>query len=262
MRPRSAAPAQDSEQARPRVQSAARAIGILVEVARSENGLTTKEISEQVGIGRQATYHLLHTLVGAGMLTRTDGRRYLLGLRVGALAEGFSRQLTPNDHLSPVVRELAQKTGETSYATGWWSNEITTVTVVQGTNPVRAAEIPQGNMGNAHARASGKLLLAYAEPTMREQYFSSHPRSPLTVHTKVELSDLEADFEVIRERGYGEDHEELALGLCCLSVPLDRQYTSIALSISVPRDRFEERRDQYLAELLDAATVGAPAIVG
>jgi DNA-binding IclR family transcriptional regulator len=230
----------------------------LLQIAGSENGLTTREISERLGIGRQATYHLLHTLVGAGMLTRADGRRYLLGLRVGALAEGFRRQLSPNDHLAPIVRELAQRTGETSYATGWWSNEITTLAVAQGTNPVRAAEIPQGNMGNAHARASGKLLLAYAEPTVREQYFSSHPRSALTVHTKVELSDLEADFEQIRARGYSEDREEFALGLCCLSVPLDRLYTSIALSISVPRDRFEERHDEYLSALLQAAEIGAP----
>ena len=36
------------EQARPRVQSAARTIGILLEVAQSPNGLTTKEIAARL----------------------------------------------------------------------------------------------------------------------------------------------------------------------------------------------------------------------
>src|SRR5882757_1568178 len=150
----------ESEQARPRVQSAARAVGILMAVAQSESGLTTREISEQLEIGRQATYHLLHTLVGAGMLVRGERGRYMLGLRVGTLAEGFARQLAPSEHLAPIVRELAKETGETSYASGWWGNEITVLTVARGSNPVTAAEVSQGHMGQAHARASGKLLLA------------------------------------------------------------------------------------------------------
>jgi DNA-binding IclR family transcriptional regulator len=66
-----------AEPTRPRVQSAARTINILLEVAQSEKGLTTKEISERTGIGRQATYHLVHTLLEARMLTRTGGRRYV-----------------------------------------------------------------------------------------------------------------------------------------------------------------------------------------
>ncbi|MBS1844824.1 MAG: IclR family transcriptional regulator [Actinobacteria bacterium] len=253
----SSAVAKADGEARPRVQSAARAIAILLAVAASDNGLTTKEISEQVGIGRQATYHLLHTLVEAGVLTRADGRRYLLGLRVGALAEGFTRQLSPGERLSPIVRELAQSTGETAYATSWWSDEITTLVVVQGTNPVRAAEVPQGSMGNAHARASGKLLLAYADPVVRRRYLDAHDRPALTAHTKTELVDLEADFERILELGYAEDMEEYAAGLCCLSVPIDFLGSPVALSIAVPRGRFEERRDRYLAELLDAARSGA-----
>jgi IclR family acetate operon transcriptional repressor len=113
-----------TEARRPRVQSAARAIAILVAVAQSEDGLNTRQISEQVGIGRQATYHLLHTLLGTGMLTRDEHNRYLLGFRVGTLAEGFVRQLAPSEHLGPIVRALAKGTGETAFASGWWSGEI------------------------------------------------------------------------------------------------------------------------------------------
>lgn len=247
----------EPEQARPRVQSAARAVGILLEVAKSENGLTTKEISERVGIGRQATYHLLHTLVGAGMLTRAERSRYVLGLRVGTLAEGFARQLAPSEHLAPMVRELAQTTGETAYASGWWSDEITVLTVTRGSNPVSAAEVSQGFVGSAHARASGKLLLAYATPAVRQQYLDSHELAAVTSHTKVDRDEIEREAELIREQGFSEDREEFALGLCCLAVPLDGGLSPFAISISAPKERFDAERDRYLAELRNAAELGA-----
>jgi DNA-binding IclR family transcriptional regulator len=251
-----------AEATRPRVQSAARTIGILLEVAKSENGLTTKEISERVGIGRQATYHLLHTLVETGMLTRADGRRYLLGLRIGALAEGFSRQLAPSEHLAPIVRQAAQETGETSYATGWWSNEITVLTVARGTNAVHAQEVSQGHIGHAHARASGKLLLAYAPPDTRMRYLETHEREKLTDNTKTEVDELEAEFDQIRAQGYAEDVEEFAVGLRCLAVPLSGAAASFAIATSAPRERFLEERERYLSDLLRLAELGQPALVG
>jgi DNA-binding IclR family transcriptional regulator len=245
-----------SQQQRPRVQSAARAVNILLEVARSESGLTTKEISDRVGIGRQATYHLLHTLVEAGMLAKTEGRRYVLGLQIGMLADGFGRQLAPAEQLAPIVREIAQRTGETAYGTGWWSNEITTLTVARGTNAIGAAELPQGYTSEAHARAAGKLLLAYAGEAVRSQYFENHELVSLTANTRTEVAALEDDFAKIRELGYSEEHEEFALGLCCLAVPLNGAPSPYALSISAPRDRFLEQRDRYLAEMLEMANFG------
>lgn len=245
-----------SKETRPRVQSVARAIGILVEVAQSEDGLTTLEISERVGIGRQATYHLLHTLVENGMLSRAEGRRYVLGLRVATLAAGFAGQLAPGEHLAPLVREAARVTGETAYATGWWSNEITVLTVARGTSAIRAAEVAQGHVGNANARASARLLLAYASPATRRAYLEAHELVALTPKTKTTLAELEEDFDRIRDRGYAEDQEEFAAGLCCLAVPIDSPATPFVLSISAPIDRYLEQRDSYLETLLRIAAGG------
>lgn len=244
---------QEQNGARPRVQSAARTVAILLAVAHSEAGLTTKEISESVEIGRQTTYHLLHTLVGAGMLTRSDGNRYILGLRVGTLAEGFARQLDPGEHLAPLVREIAHKTGETTYATGWWAGEISVLAVARGTNPVQEAMIGQGHVSHAHARASGKLLLAYATPAVRRQYLDSHELVAMTKNTITDRHQLEGEFERIREQGFCEDKEEYALGLCGLAVPLDEGLSPFALAVSAPRERFFAQRDCHFAILLDSA---------
>jgi IclR family transcriptional regulator, acetate operon repressor len=240
---------------RPRVQSAARAIGILQAIAQSESGLTTREISERVGIGRQATYHLLHTLTSTGMVRRNDRNRYLLGFRVGTLAEGFNRQLAPSEHLAPIARSLAQATGETSYASGWWSGEIMAFTVVRGSNPVQV-EVPQGYVGNAHARASGKLLLAIATPTVRDAYLSVHKLKGLTPNTITSRRALDRELEEIRTRGYAVDDEEFAPGLCCLAVPFDAGYSPFVLGIAGPRERIVDNMDEYLDAMRGHAASG------
>jgi DNA-binding IclR family transcriptional regulator len=238
---------------RPRVQSAARAVAILLAVARSPNGLTPREISEELGLGRQATYHLLHTLLETGVLARTDGNRHVLGIRVGTLVEGFSRQLDPSERLAPIVRALSHTTGETAYAAGWRSGEITTFTVVRGTNPVQAAEVSQGYTGNAHARASGKLLLALAPEAVRDAYLERLKLTQLTPNTITKRAVLEREFQDIRDQGFAVDEEEFAPGLCCLAVPFDRGHSPFVLALSAPREYFLERREQYLGELLRLA---------
>jgi IclR family acetate operon transcriptional repressor len=244
---------------RPRVQSAARAVGILIAIAQSDNGLTTKEISERVEIGRQATYHLLHTLVASGMVTRDQGNRYLLGLRVGTLAEGFARQLAPSEHLAPIVRALAQATGETAYASGWWSGEIMTLSVARGTNPVQAAAVSQGQTANAHARASGKLLLALAAEPTRESYLDTHKLAKLTPETITVRRAFDKELDEIRARGYAIDDGEFAPGLYCLAVPFDEGYSPFALAISGPRDRMVENEADYLDSLRALAALNPSA---
>ena len=238
---------------KPRVQSAARAVEILVAIGQSEKGLTTKEISETLLIGRQATYHLLHTLTAAGVVTRDDNHRYLLGLRVATLAEGFARQLAPSEHLAPIVRSLAQDTGETAYAAGWWSGEIMSLSVARGTNAVQAAEVPQGYVGNAHARASGKLLLAFASPAVRDAYLDQHEFKRLTKNTITNRRIFEKELEAIRECGYAVDNEEFAEGLCCVSVPFERGYSPFVLAISGPHERITAEFDRYM-KIMSKAT--------
>lgn len=232
---------------RPRVQSVARAAEILFAVSESESGLTTRQISEQVKINRQTAYHLIHTLTGAGLLTRNERGHYVLGLRVGTLAAGFGRHLAPPERLAAYVRRIANDTGETAYAAGWLDGEIVTLSVVRGQNAVSASAVPHGLAEDGHARASGKLLLAYAPDSIRDDYFSRHVLAQRTPNTLTSRERLEGEFAEIRRVGYATDWEEFVLGLCCLSVPLDAGQAPYAFCVSAPADRFTTSFASYLA---------------
>lgn len=233
----------------PRVQSVAKASKILFAVAQSNNGLRAVDISDKLDLPRQATYHLLHTLVTLGLLTRGPDQRYLLGLRIGILCEAFPRHLAPPERLLPYVRELAYATGETSYASGWWEGEITNLAVVRGRNAIQAAEVPHGSYSSAHARASGKMLLAMADAPVRERYLANHALERRTRNTITDPDALRRELEKIRADGYAIDNEEYTEGLCCIAMPIDDGAMPYAFGLWAPAAQFEQSLDFFLKSM-------------
>ena len=207
------------------------------------------EIAARLELGRQGAYHLLHTLVGCGMLARNQENRYVLGLQVAALAEAFSRHLAPPEHLAPLVRQAAEESGETAYAVGWRDGEIVNLVSAPGSNAIQAMSVPQGYYRFAHARATGKLLLAYVAPEIRERYLLSHALEPRTANTIVESDAFDAELARIREAGFSVDREEFALGLCCLALPVGGSGATFSLGLSAPVARFNAAFDEYLGIL-------------
>ena len=249
--------AAEESQLKPRIQSAVRTVSLLLAVADSPNGLRAKDIMDKLGLSRQVTYHLIHTLHGTGIIRKNDANRYVLGLAAVSIAEGFSRQLAPPEHLARRVRAIVSATGETAYAGGWVDGEIVALATARGESPVGAAQVPQGYSGHAHARAAGKLLLAMVEPSVRETYLASHPLEARTRNTITEREELMKEFEGIRSNGYSIDNEEFHEGLQCLAVPVEGLGGRFVLGISVPKQRFAENFDRYLAALLNAARINS-----
>lgn len=244
------------EERKPRVQSALRTVSILLAIAESSNGLKIKEIMNKVRLSRQVTYHLIHTLQGTGIIRKSHNNRYVLGLAAASIADGFNRQLAPPEHLAPRVRAIVASTGETAYGVGWIDGEIVVLATARGESPIGAASVPQGYRGFAHARASGKLLLALADPVALEEYLAKHPLTRKTSQTITDRDALMREFERIRECGYSIDNEEFHEGLRCLCVPIEGLGGRFALGISVPSERFQANLDRYLEDLRKTAKIG------
>jgi IclR family transcriptional regulator, acetate operon repressor len=236
-----------------RVQSALRAISILLTVSHSPDGLRVKDITEKLGLSRQVTYHLIHTLQSTGILRKNENNRYVLGLAAVAIAEGFHRQLAPPEHLGGRVRSVVDATGEAAYASGWVAGEVVALYTARGQSPVGAAQVPLGYSGFAHARAAGKLLLALADPVAVKTYLETHVLEPRTLRTITDHKALFEEFKRIRERGYAIDNEEFDEGLSCMAVPFEGLNGRFVLGISVPSSRFDQNFSQYLSALTDAA---------
>ena len=246
------AQAAGTEDRKPRIQTAERTVAVLLAIARS-SGMKAKEISDELGLPRQVTYHLLHTLLGTGILRKNMQNRYVLGLAATPIAEGFRRQLAPPEIVAPRVRAAVAATGETAYASGWVDGQIVVLATARGRSAVQAAEVPHGFSGFAHARATGKLLLALADLETRKAHLKPGSLVPVTSHTITDREVLAEQLRKIAEQRYAIDEEEFSLGLCCLAVPFDGFEGRVALGISVPAERFHANFNAYLEALCRVA---------
>lgn len=234
---------------KPRVQSAARAIQLLQLVARADtSGVSATEISENLGMPRQVVYHLAHTLVGMNMLRKVGRGSYLLGIGTSVIADGFRRQIGTGEFVASYAERAAEATGETAYVVGWVEDEIVVLGTARGKGIIQAAEVPRGTAGDAHARASGKLLLAMADDDEVKRYLANHVLRKRTPNTITGRRALAMELAAIRENWFGTEREEYEVGLSCLAVPIGPIPSRMVLGISAPA----ERMTRNLALHLDA----------
>jgi DNA-binding IclR family transcriptional regulator len=240
---------------KPRVQTAARTCELLLVVANSGvQGATAKILSEKLGVPRQVVYHLIHTLVSIGMLRKATGNAYVLGLSAAPIAHAFRQQLSSRDYLRDYAIEASQVTGETAYVGGWLDGEICVFASNRGSATIAAAAMPEGKIGDGHARASGKLLLAMSGAREVDEYLARHPIRPLTQNTIDTRPALDLALSDIRREFVSFDREEYTPGLSCVAVPLGPVPTQLVLSISAPTERFRERFEAYARQLRSIAS--------
>jgi IclR family transcriptional regulator, acetate operon repressor len=235
-----------------RIRSVARASQLLLWVAQQPRGATAKEIAQAQGLALPTTYHLLNTLVDQGLLAKGPDRQYILGRGTAILAHAYLRGRAVPDNLLAGVRELARRTEETAYLADWGEHDIRVLASVEGSQIVRVASVGSGSYEHAHARANGKVLLAYAPLEVRQAYLRAHPLVPLTDSTITDPRELEKELEGTRKRGYAYDEEEFSVGLSCVGAPLLLDgHLVAALGLSVPTDRFKQRRAELTKALLE-----------
>jgi IclR family transcriptional regulator, acetate operon repressor len=236
------------------IRSVTRVSEILGHVATQPLGATAKEIAQSLKLPLPTAYHLLGTLVAEGLLTKDSQRRYQLGPQLGVLTDAYARQFTPADHLVAPLYRLAAATGETAYVATWRNDRIAVLASVEGRNAVRVSGVHIGVVEQAHARASGKLLLAFAPERVRHAYLLAFPLTRVTSRTIVDRDAFDRTLDDVRRDGFAVDEEEFREGVACAAAPvLDNGAIAAAYSLSAPAEIFRRTRESLIAHLCDAA---------
>ncbi|WP_164990542.1 IclR family transcriptional regulator [Agromyces albus] len=236
------------------IQSVERAARILLLVADHPRVQAT-EIAERLGLSAPTTHHLLSTLVQERLLQKDSNRRYDLGDASERIADAVTRQLRPPAELRAALSELARRTGESCYLTAWRGDRIRVIAVVEGEHAVRVSGLEVGYSDDIHARVGARVMLAHADPELRDWALSGYEFRPLTPNTVRNRDELDAELERIRASGIAHDEEELRVGVHSASVPVWLGgRVRAALSLTAPVDRFRLNEDNYVAALRECAT--------
>ena len=144
----------------PAVGSVARAIALLDAVAESDGGARVNELARRIGVNPSTASRLLSTLEAGGLVERTPGGPYRLGLKLVALSDRVLAQLDVRERARPWLTWLVQETGETA---------TLSVPAADRRSPSTSCPRPRawsawrgsGAPSVAHATAAGKVMLAF-----------------------------------------------------------------------------------------------------
>ncbi|MFI1577258.1 IclR family transcriptional regulator [Embleya sp. NPDC020630] len=243
------------------VKSVARAADILeVLSARGPgDGMSVTEVGQACGISKSATFGLLQTLRGYGLVS-DDGegmnRRYRLGMGLARLGDRAQAQVSLRDVARPVLAELTRQTGMAARFAVPEGGLAVVVDQVGIEQRVRL-DLRMGVRELPHCTGLGKAILsALPEAEAREViYRSGLPRR--TSHTITDTETLIAHLRDVRATGYALDDEEDADGIFCIGSPVrdhrDKCVGAISitgLKLDLPGWRFQELGRQVRAGAL------------
>jgi DNA-binding IclR family transcriptional regulator len=244
----------DEPRSQTRIQSVSRAIGLLLAIAESPDGETAKRLADRAELSLATTYHLLTTLWADGMLSKDESRVFRLGPKAEVIADGYQRLSWVPAEYRKALQAVAHKTGETAYLGVWRNGGVQVVDKVEGAHAVRVVGLDVGFTKDVHARASGKLLLAFAPEELQTAVLNRSRLRQVTENTITKKSDLLAEFATIRETGLSYDREEFQIGVKCVSAPLWREgKVAACITLSAPSQRFDATKDALIAGLQEAA---------
>jgi DNA-binding IclR family transcriptional regulator len=252
--PQVTAAAAGEERRGTRIQSVARGCTLLMWLAEQGRGATAKEIAFANRLALATTYHLLNTLVAQGLLAKDERRRYVLGQGTATLVQAYLRGAAVSAPMLDAMRDLAARAQTAAYLADWGERQMRMLASVERPGLPSVADVSSGPLRDAHARANGKVLLAYAPPELRDTYLGSQPLRRLTPATLCDFDALDSELARVRERACAYDDQEYRVGVSCIAAPVFSDGKVVAVcGVSVPAERLEARRDELTAIVCDVA---------
>ncbi|MBB6673299.1 IclR family transcriptional regulator [Cohnella nanjingensis] len=230
------------------VRAVERALDILlVFAAGGEWGLS--EIAVRCGLHKSTVHRLLATLEEKGFVVRDEvTEKYKLGLRILELSAHFATSDDPTVVLIGEMVKLRDQLGETISLYVRDRLERVRIQAVQSEQAIRRVA-PVGVRLPLSVGASSKVLLAFAEPGVREALLAD-PSWPAGLQGPSYTQQLD---EIV-SAGYATSFEEREPGAAAISAPIFNRAGKLvaALAVSGPSNRLTP----------DVMQERSPAIVG
>ncbi len=246
----------------PRVDTVARALGILECFTAAEPEQTLKQLCEKTGLYKSRIHRLCQTLLDCGYLVRISYSSYRLGPKLLVLGKVYERTNTLVSISRPVMQELASASGESVALFALEGEKCICLTREYGPSRLFFA-INEGDYMELHATASGRVLLSYAPKEFRQKILGRDLEA-ITPETITDRKVLESECRNIQDRGYSVSREEREPGVAAIAAPIfdfDRKVPA-TLSLVGPVQRFTEENVAEMVEKLLSATREISLLMG
>lgn len=216
-----------------RIPTNLRTLLILEVLGKSDQAMTSTELSEALGLPKQTVHRLCVTLAENGFIARIGGsKRYQVARRLRELGAGLLHN--SRDHIArrQILKDLASQVGETVNFVVPEDHGMRYLDRVE-TDWAFRIQLPIGTNVPFHCTASGKCFLASLPLSQRQNLVKTLTFERMTSRTHGSAESLLAELAKIRKQRYSLDQEEFLDGMVALSVPITDKNGSFVAAVAM-----------------------------
>lgn len=232
------------------VDAVDKAVGLLFLVAQ-QPGLGVTELAKRSGNTKARAFRLLGTLEQGGLVQREGtAATYSLGYKALYLGAAAQEQISLTRLAQAHLQEIGAQCNESVLVR--IRDGLETVCIARWDSPhAIRVHMEIGNRRPLHVGASGKLLLAYAPPEVREAVLQS-TLEKFTPNTITASGKLKKEIAAIQHDGYSVSFAERSADTVSVASPIRDASREVvaALSIAGPANRITEARLPQFIELV------------
>lgn len=240
------------------VLSLRRGLQLLELLSEGDSSWSLADLSRRLGVNKAIALRLVDELRTAAFVYRDeDTGAYQLTYKLSNLGLRKLSQTRVLDQSNGVLRELADATGE-----------LVRLAVVEPGDRLTWVLAFTGARRSLHIDPNYRLEIGFTTHAAGKAWLSTLPLQKvweilpreglqkLTVHSKTESKDIEADWKRTRMRKYAVSNEENELGVRAIAAPImvdlaSGERTCVGVvSVAAPTSRMSQREIEALAPLL------------
>lgn len=201
--------------------AAERVLKILDLFIENDEPKTIKEICTILQIPTASAYRIIRCLVDAGYLQEDSSQSvyYHLGYKIGILARNYDKSISLI--AAPMMEELALQTNQACQLSVLSNDSVITIHQALPASTITViADI--GGKIPINISAAGKVLTALMPSAKQKTFLESawKLKAEPTVYSINVFDKFVDSLAKIEKSGYALDHEEYALGIGCIAVPI------------------------------------------
>jgi DNA-binding IclR family transcriptional regulator len=216
----------------------------LLQLYREREVLGVSETARLLSVGRSTAHRLLTTLRAHGFVVQDCSRAYRVGPALRELGAAIAGSGVMRARYRVYMQALCDELGETVNLVALRGTDAVFVDSVETWRPLRVAG-REGVVLPAHAVSAGKALLAALTVDVLRELYADEALTPLTERTLRSRTALEAQLEIVRQRGYavnvGESERGITAAACV--IPGLAAGERLAIAVSAPSSRVHDDDD-------------------
>ena len=205
----------------------------LMDALARERIATSGRLTELLGEPVTSVYRMLATLAEAGWVEQIGHRgAYRVGSKMLSLAGELTRQLDLRRACRPVLQQIHEATGETTFLCIRRGTRAVCIERLDGIR-VNSRVLQLGESLPLHVGAAPRALLAFEGRAAWEEYAAIMNHSGEPWRDVRSRSEFYADLEEIRAQGYVRSDNNVTPGIAAIGAPIFDHRGDVVASLSV-----------------------------